>query len=401
MLISGFDAVLTDLDGVVYAGAGAIEGAVESLDRLAGLGVSLAYVTNNASRSPEVVAGHLRALGVPARSDQVFDSASAGADLLAKLVEIGSVVLVVGSAYLRECVTARGMVLALSEHERIDAVIQGFDPTLGWKDLAAAAFAINKGALWVATNTDLTIPRAEGIAPGNGSLVAAVTNATGINPHVAGKPQPLLFQRAAERFESAHPLVIGDRLDTDILGGNQAGFKTAVVLTGVETTASLLAARTAERPDFILRDLTELYDAYPVLEATGYGIRCGSAIASVRDGRISVTGRREDLDAWRAACEAWWLAHPHVESTTNPEIEFIRGCPPPTHCQQQQPNTFALEARCSPPTVPAQFRAPAHRQPRNRFRWTPPARWTWRSLKLCSACLLPATCRSTRNYMNG
>lgn len=164
MLISGFDAVLTDLDGVVYAGAGAIEGAVESLDRLAGLGVSLAYVTNNASRSPEVVAGHLRALGVPARSDQVFDSASAGADLLAKLVEIGSVVLVVGSAYLRECVTARGMVLALSEHERIDAVIQGFDPTLGWKDLAAAAFAINKGALWVATNTDLTIPRAEGIA---------------------------------------------------------------------------------------------------------------------------------------------------------------------------------------------------------------------------------------------
>lgn len=325
MLISGFDAVLSDLDGVVYAGAGAIEGAVDSLDRLAGLGVSLAFVTNNASRSPEIVAGHLRELGVPAQSDQVFDSANAGADLLAKLVAPGAVVLVVGSGYLRECVTERGMVLASAEHGHIDAVIQGFDPSLGWKDLADAAFAINKGALWVATNTDLTIPRAEGIAPGNGSLVAAVTNATGVLPQVAGKPQPLLFQRAAERFEATHPLVIGDRLDTDILGGNRAGYKTAAVLTGVETPESLLAAKTAERPDYILRDLTELYTAYPVLEVTGYGIRCGMANATVHDGKITVTGRRDDLDAWRAACEAWWLAHPHAAAATNPEIEFIRG----------------------------------------------------------------------------
>lgn len=325
MLIAGYDAVLSDLDGVVYAGPGAIEGAIESLGRLAGAGVELAYITNNASRSPGAVAEHLRDLGAPATAERVFGSADAGSDLLAGLIGPGGRVLVVGSGYLRDCVAARGLRPVGAASDRPDAVIQGFDPALGWSDLAQASYAVAGGAVWVATNTDLTIPRAEGIAPGNGALVQAVAAATGAVPHVAGKPEPRLFHRAAERLRSARPLVVGDRLDTDILGGNRAGYATAVVFTGIDSPRSVLAARHAERPDFLLNDLTDLYRPYPAVEASGAGFACGDARATVDGGLLRVDGSPEDLDAWRAACAAWWSAHPRADGPTTPEPEFTGG----------------------------------------------------------------------------
>lgn len=322
MLISAFDAVLSDLDGVVYAGPDAISGAPEALGRLAGVGVELAYITNNASRSPDVVARHIRQLGAPASAGNVFGSADAGADLLAERIPAKSKVLVVGSAYLRDCVVARGLALAESADESPAAVIQGFDPEVNWRDLAEAAHAVNGGAIWVATNTDMTIPRARGIAPGNGSLVQAVSTATGTTPVVAGKPEPRLFQIASEQLEASRPLVIGDRLDTDILGGNRAGFATAVVLTGVDDAASVLGAPADQRPRYLLATLAELFSDYPVVRATGKQIVCGSARAAVVDGIISVTGERGDLDAWRAACCAWWYANPRTAERTTPEINF-------------------------------------------------------------------------------
>ncbi len=324
MLISGYDALLSDLDGVVYAGNGAIPKAIEALNGLNEYSVALAYVTNNASRSPKAVAAHLSELGAPASASQVFGSADAGAELLAQKLPLGSKVLVVGSAYLRDCVTSYGMELASSHLDSPAGVIQGFDPSIGWKDLAEAAFAINRGAVWVATNTDQTIPRAEGIAPGNGMLVAAVQAATTTKPFVAGKPEPLLFQRAAESFESNRPLVVGDRLDTDILGGNNAGFATVLVLTGVDTPATALAARTAERPDYLIADLSGLYEPYPVIQVTGFGIRCGTAIASVAGETITITGDENDINAWRAACAAWWLSHPNADEATSPLTVFTQ-----------------------------------------------------------------------------
>ncbi|GAA3681629.1 HAD hydrolase-like protein [Arthrobacter ginkgonis] len=323
MLISGFDAVLSDLDGVVYAGAGAIEGAVGSLDRLASAGVSLAYITNNASRSPDAVAAHLRDLGAPASAEQVFGSADAGAELLAGLVEPGASVLVVGSAYLREQVVRHGLSPVASAAEHPAAVIQGFDPAVSWTDLAQASYAVSAGAVWVATNTDLTIPRAEGMAPGNGSLVAAVAAASKAVPHVAGKPEPLLFRRAATRLGAARPLVVGDRLDTDIRGGNAAGYSTAAVLTGVDTPESILAARRDERPDFLIADLTELYLPYPEVRGDGAGFTCGEARAQVDGDTLTVAGESTDLNAWRAACAAWWLAHPHAETARLPQVDFV------------------------------------------------------------------------------
>jgi glycerol-1-phosphatase len=321
MLISGYDAVLADLDGVVYRGPHAIPGAAEALERLAEVGVALAYVTNNASRSAEEVAAHLRELGAPATAEQVFGSARAGAALLAGHVAAGAKVLVTGSAELAEQVRAHGMEPVDSALEQPEAVIQGFDPGLGWRDLAEASYAIAAGAFWVATNTDMSIPQARGIAPGNGSLVAAVRAATGRIPLVAGKPEAPLFTTAAGGLGARRPLIVGDRLDTDILGGTNAGIDTAAVLTGVDTVETILAARAAERPKYLLQDLGGLYEPYPEVVEAGGVFRCGGSAARVADGVVRLEGGRGDLDTWRAACAAWWTATPGAESARLPEIE--------------------------------------------------------------------------------
>jgi HAD superfamily hydrolase (TIGR01457 family) len=261
---NGHDVLLCDLDGVVYAGEHAIEGAVETLRELDALGVPVAYVTNNASRSPESVAEHLNSFGLSVDGEQVFGSATAGVALLDD--ELGgrtARVLVVGSDYLRGLVAGAGHEVVESAAEHPEAVIQGFDPMVGWKDLAQAAFAVRSGARWVATNTDLTIPRAEGIAPGNGALVEAVSRATGSVPVAAGKPEPVLFRMAAERLGGRRPLVVGDRLDTDVLGGNRAGFDTVLVLTGVDDRRTTRAASPDQQPTWILEDLPALLQAVP------------------------------------------------------------------------------------------------------------------------------------------
>jgi glycerol-1-phosphatase len=319
-LIAGYDALLCDLDGVVYAGAGAIAGATQALDGLAAAGVALGYITNNASRSAEQVAAHLRELGAPAEAEHVFGSARAGAELLSVHVEAGAKVLVAGSETLAREVRDRGFVIVESAKDKPAAVIQGFDPMICWSELAEASYAVAAGAVWVATNTDLTIPRAEGIAPGNGSLVAAVSAATGVQPLVAGKPEAALFRTAAAGLGAERPLVVGDRLDTDILGGNNAGMDTAVVLTGVDTVESVLAARTAERPRYLMAGLGDLYRPYPEPVRSGTVFRCGSASAEVRSGTLYLSGE-PGLDAWRAACAAWWAAVPDTDGPAVPPIE--------------------------------------------------------------------------------
>ncbi|WP_181035144.1 HAD-IIA family hydrolase [Arthrobacter sp. B0490] len=321
-LIDGYDGVLADLDGVVYAGPHAIAGATDALERLAAEGKRLAYVTNNASRSSEQVSAHLRELGAPATADQVFGSAQAGAELLARQVAVGSTVLVVGSETLADVVRAQGLTVVGSADDRPDAVIQGFAPTIGWKDLAEAAYAVAAGATWVATNTDMSIPQQRGIAPGNGTLVAAVAAATGKSPLIAGKPGAVLFENAARHSGVERALVVGDRLDTDILGGNRAGMATALVLTGVDTVRTALAADVAERPDFLLASLGELYVEYPAVTADDGAYACGAAVARVTGTTVSVQGREDDVDSWRAACAAWWAAHPHTTPESAPEVGF-------------------------------------------------------------------------------
>jgi HAD superfamily hydrolase (TIGR01450 family) len=270
------------------------------------------------------VAAHLRELGAPAEDHQVVSSSQAGADLLASLLSPGAAVLITGSPALAHEVELVGLKPVHSAEENPVAVVQGFNPAIGWKDLAEASFVLADGdVLWVATNTDMTLPQTRGTAPGNGSLVAAVAAATGRQPLVAGKPEAPLFHAAAKRLSSDRPLVVGDRLDTDILGGNRAGFATVAVLTGIDTLETMLAARTEERPGYIIRDLAGLYEAYPEIDNDGGTYRCGNASATVAGDAIHISGPKDDLDSWRAACAAWWAARPDADVATAPELEWL------------------------------------------------------------------------------
>ncbi|WP_026819733.1 HAD-IIA family hydrolase [Arthrobacter castelli] len=319
-LINGYDAVLADLDGVVYTGPEPIDGAIESLLKLSEYNVSLGYVTNNASRTPQAVAEQLSSLGAPATPDQVVTSAQAGARLLAGRLEPGSRVLVAGSAALVAEVEQAGLSVVRSADDSPAAVVQGFDPGLGWQILAEASYAVAAGAWWVATNTDMTLPRDRGIAPGNGAMVAAVQVAVGGAPVVAGKPEAPLFHAAAERLGAERPLIVGDRLNTDILGGTNAGMDTAAVLTGIDTLETILAARSAERPHYLLADLRGLYEPYPETVREGALYRCRQSSAKVSGGEVRISGARDDLDTWRAACAAWWAATPDADEATVPVL---------------------------------------------------------------------------------
>ncbi|TWS22135.1 HAD family hydrolase [Tsukamurella sputi] len=254
-LAEAYDRLLVDLDGTAYAGAVAIPGAA---DALAGLPVT--YVTNNAGRGPSDVAQHLRDLGFEAPDDTVVTSAQAGAGLLASLVPAGTPVLVVGAPALRAEVQARGLVV-VETAEEARAVIQGHSPETGWARLSEAALAIRAGAVWVATNTDATLPTERGLLVGNGSMVAAVRNATEREPRVAGKPFAPIFVDAMRAAGATTALVVGDRLDTDIEGGNAFGADTYLVLTGVNDVADVVAAPDLHQPTYVADTLTGLRGA--------------------------------------------------------------------------------------------------------------------------------------------
>ncbi len=240
-LLDRHDLVLADLDGTLYQGREAIPGAVDAVRAAGDRGVRTLYVTNNASRSPGDVAAHLAELGYPAEADDVATSSQAAAALLAEQLPDGAKVLVVGTAALVAEISAVGLT-PTDTAAGATAVVQGLDPQLRYATLAEACIALRAGAVWVACNVDPTLPSERGPLPGNGSLVAVLRTATRLEPQVAGKPAPALMQTAARRVGASAPLVVGDRLDTDIQGGRAAGMATLLVLTGVSDAAELLAA---------------------------------------------------------------------------------------------------------------------------------------------------------------
>ncbi|MEV0246992.1 HAD-IIA family hydrolase [Nocardia sp. NPDC050712] len=263
-----YEALLLDLDGTLYRGPVVIEGAPAAL--AAGPGEQrLVYVTNNASRAPEKVAGHLAELGFPATTDDVVTSAQAAARLLAERLAPGSTVLVVGSDDLAAEVDAVGLQpIRRFNGSAPAAVVQGHSPTTGWPDLAEAAYALSAEALWIAANTDKTLPNERGLAPGNGSMVAALRTASGRDPIVAGKPFAPLMEDALRRAETRSALVVGDRLDTDIEGANTVGLDSLLVLTGVSTLAELDTAAPELIPTFVA-DSLEALNHPPVADDLG------------------------------------------------------------------------------------------------------------------------------------
>lgn len=249
------DCLLLDLDGTVFRGAEATEGAV---DTLAAVDARTLYVTNNASRSPSEVADHLVELGFAAEAGDVVTSAQSAASLLSNQLPAGSAVLVVGTESLAAEVTNVGLRPVRQFADDPVAVVQGHSPQTGWADLSEAALAIRSGAVWVATNVDRTLPSERGLLVGNGSMVAALRSATDSAPQVAGKPAPTLLNDALSRGRFDNPLVVGDRLDTDIAGANAAELPSLLVLCGVSTAADMVFAIPEERPNFVAADLRSL-----------------------------------------------------------------------------------------------------------------------------------------------
>lgn len=317
-----YDTALLDLDGVVYRGAGAVPYAVEGIAELRRQGRGVMYVTNNANRPPHAVAEHLADLGIPTRDDEVTTAAQVAAALVASEHPAGTGVLVIGGPGLREALTAAGLRVVESADDRPAVVVQGFAPSVGWTELSEALLAIERGAEHIASNLDATIPLERGIAIGNGSLVAAVANATGRPPRSAGKPQPEIFVEAARRAGASNPLVVGDRLDTDLAGARAAGYPGLHVLTGVDGPLELLRCVPEQRPSLLAHDLRGLFVPHPAVERVGDWWRCQDAAARVdgEPGSAVVTlaadgGTRElrgpvtlDLDELRAACAAAWAA---------------------------------------------------------------------------------------------
>ena len=335
------DVVLADLDGVIYAGPQAIPHAVESLNS-AHQHKRVGYITNNASRTDEQVAAHLRELGLSVDTNDVVTSPQAAMHLLADLVEPGSTILVVGGEGLTHELTKNGYAVTFSAEDNPAAVIQGFSPDVGWRQLAEASYALNarpsadafggtavktvseadtprgvetanleQGIPWVATNMDWTIPQQRGVAPGNGTLVSAVHTAVGRLPVVAGKPELPIFEEAARRFGTAaepqRALFIGDRLDTDVMGGVRAGMKTALVLTGIDQAKQLLAAPAGSRPDYILADLRQLDQPYPeIVRHKNGAITVGQSRVRKSGMDLIIESRGTPLDLLRASCQLIW-----------------------------------------------------------------------------------------------
>jgi glycerol-1-phosphatase len=303
-LAQQYDCLLLDLDGTVFRGHALTDGAADSLDKVPGRKL---FVTNNASRSADEVAGHLCDIGLTATANDVVTSAQSAAHLLAAQLPPESRVLVVGSDSLADEITAVGLRPVRLAHDKPHAVVQGHSTETGWINLAEAALAIRAGALWVAANVDATLPTERGLLPGNGSMVAALKTATDAEPQVAGKPAPTLMTDALARGDFRAPLVVGDRLDTDIAGANAADLPSLMVLTGVSSARDAVHAVSEQRATYIGYDLRSLHreaDLLAVAPQSAWHVETGDTSVTVSTGRDD--GASDGLSIVRAVANAIW-----------------------------------------------------------------------------------------------
>ena len=320
-LIEDFDGIVCDLDGVIYRGHEAVPYAVESLLSALSAGVPVVYATNNASRAPAEVAAHLDDLGLPGPGSRVVTSAQAGARYLAQRCPRGSGVLAVGGPGVSLALQESGLLPFSAQapsaqttpsDQRLVAVLQGYGAQVSWTDLAEAAYAVQAGALWVATNTDSTLPTDKGTAPGNGALVGAVRQAVNVDPVVVGKPNTPLYELSVSVLGTSigRTLAIGDRLDTDIMGATAAGMDSLFVFGGVHRWVDVVGAAQTARPRYVATDLRSLHLAYaePVQDVQDPSRWvCGQAQAWVSahgDLVVSQTGVLNER--LRAALAALW-----------------------------------------------------------------------------------------------
>ncbi len=338
-LVHEHDVVMLDLDGVVYVSGHPVPGAPEGIAAARDAGARIAFITNNASRPPEKVAAKLTAMGVPADPGDVVTSAQAAAHLLRERFGDGARVLMLGAAGLRAALEAEELIVVEPTDESLDdpdgtdfprALVTGYGPDVLWRHVMRSAVLVSAGLPWVASNTDLSIPTSYGVAPGHGVLCRMLEQFTGVTPTVAGKPDRHLFEETIRRVGGERPLMVGDRLDTDIEGANRAGMPSLLVLTGVTGLPELVTAAPELRPTYLALGLEGLTEAHPAPVAQGPTHRIGAASAEVVGDRLQVTWPETDppdpADWWRVAVSAAWH---HLDSVgTAADIDDLQ---PPGH----------------------------------------------------------------------
>ena len=314
-LYTNFDAALLDLDGTAYSGKLPIEHAATASEEAREAGLKIGFVTNNASRTPLTVAEQLKELGFKAEPKDIMTSAMDVIAVMSEHLDEGASVYVVGGEGLRQALREAGYVLVDSADEVPAAVVQGFDASVTWTQLTEAAFALQRGAQYFATNLDATLPQERGFALGNGALVRAVSYATRKRPVAAGKPEPGIYQRAAELLDSENPIAVGDRLETDILGAVAAGIPALHVLTGVHDARAVICAPRGQRPSYLAMDMRGLLEEHPSPKHHADGTwTCGvSQVARLRrDGHLTLDdvelreGAVITIDSYRALAAAAW-----------------------------------------------------------------------------------------------
>lgn len=314
-LCEAYDVAVLDLDGVVYIGPSAVPDAITGITAAQAAGMHLAFVTNNAARPPSAVGEHLRRLGLDASDHDVVTSAQAAARVVAGLVPVGSPVYVIGGPGLHEALAERDLVPVTTLSDAPVAVVQGFGPDMPWHQVINGAILVREGVPWVASNTDLTVPTERGPGPGNGALVNLVAEYSGRTPIVAGKPHPPLFEETLDRVGGRRPLVVGDRIDTDIEGAHALGWDSLLVMSGVTTLNDLAGLPLGLRPTYVGAHAGCLVRTMEPIACIAPGAPVLGWSAQVFDGRLVVAGGGDLHDWWQAVAAALWA---HLDATGRP-----------------------------------------------------------------------------------
>lgn len=322
-VVEAHDLVMFDLDGVVYVGSTAVEGVADRVARARSGGRHVAFVTNNASRTPGQVAAKLVKVGVAAEPSDVVTSAQAAATLLLAEHGAGARILLLGGEGLDVALREAGLE-PVSEPDGAVAVASGYGPDVRWRDIMRVSTLVRDGLPYVASNADMTIPTTYGLAPGHGVLVATITGFAGVNATVAGKPEKPLMDETVRRVGGERPIMVGDRLDTDIEGAHAIGIPSLLVLTGVTWLEELVAAAPRLRPTYISPDLEGLFESHAAPATIGGEVSLGGWRGTVQEGRLNVAGAGTDADWWRVAATVGWH---HLDDTG--EVVDVSDTTPP------------------------------------------------------------------------
>jgi 4-nitrophenyl phosphatase len=252
--------LIVDMDGVLYRGSAPLPGAGEFLDFLRQMGVPFLLLTNNSTLTDTQYAAKLAHMGIKVEEERILTSAEATATHLAGIAPPGTKVYAIGEDGVHRELEKRGFVL--SDDADVAYVVVGFDRHITYRKLAVATLAIRAGAAFIGTNPDKTFPSELGQLPGAGAILAAIEAATDTTPLIIGKPEPAILELALQELaaEAETTAMVGDRLDTDILGGHQVGLTTILLLSGVTDTQQLVGSSIV--PDLVYEDIAALYDSW-------------------------------------------------------------------------------------------------------------------------------------------